>query len=687
MLTYAWVIPAITFSSFWLILFFGKRLPRGGSEIGVLALGACLALSIVAGAQWIGRDKTLTPHAAAAVHQTIAPEGGAAAEPDVIRAPVTTEYHWFSLGGTDVNVGTHIDGFAVLMLFTVALISFLVHVFSTNYMHDDPRFTHYFAALSLFTTGMFVLVTSSTTLLALFGWETMGLCSFMLIGHWWDRDGDKNSNAALKAFLTTRTGDVGLLVGISILFFAAGRTFDIAKINDAALSGKIPHAILVSAAVALLAAVIGKSAQFPLHTWLPDAMAGPTPVSALIHAATMVVAGVYLLARVYGVFWTGFHIGDGGFNFVALVGAVTIIIAAALAFVQDDIKKVLAYSTVSQLGYMVMALGVGAWTGAVFHLFTHAMFKGLLFLGAGSVSHAVHSFDMKKDMGGMRKYMPTTFVTFMIGSLALAGLFPLAGFWSKDEILLGASKNGYSAFMIVGLVGAFMTAAYMTRAVYLTFFGEYRGHGHPHESPAPITVPLVVLAAMSVIAGLLNSPMSKEWLGKLLANETVISAGVADHKFSVPDALLSTAVVLGALLTGYVLFFRDRLPKGVTERNRPARAGYRFLANKYYLDALWTGGVVAGIKGPLARGAYWVNQSVIDGVVNAAGSGARRVGEWTYKWIDQGVVDGTVNGLGLGASESGGGLREVIQTGRVQWYGSMLFGAVALLALALVIFV
>jgi NADH-quinone oxidoreductase subunit L len=415
-------------------------------------------------------------------------------------------------------------------------------------------------------------------------------------------------------------------------------------------------------------------------------MAGPTPVSALIHAATMVVAGVYLLARLYGVFWEGFDIGDGGFNFVALVGAVTIIIAALLAFVQNDIKKVLAYSTVSQLGYMVMALGVGAWTAAIFHLFTHAMFKGLLFLGSGSVSHAVHSFDMKKDMGGLREYMPTTYKTFMIGSLALAGLFPLAGFWSKDEILVGADGNGYGAFMVVGLIGAFMTAAYMTRCVYLTFFGEYRGHGHPHESPAPITGPLIALAVLSVGVGFLNSPLTDNWLGGLLDNEMTLTAGVAHHDFELGAAAISTVVVLAALAIGYLLFFRDRLPKGVVQRNKAANAGYTFLVNKYYLDHLWTGIVVGSIKAPIARGAYWVNQRVIDGVVNAVGIAGRRAGDWVYKWIDQGAIDGTVNGLGLGASESGGSLREVIQTGRVQWYGSMLFGAVALLALALVIF-
>jgi NADH-quinone oxidoreductase subunit L len=717
MLENVWVIPAITFVSFWLILFFGKRLPRGGSEIGILAVGVTLVLSSVGLVQWIGRDKGLEVHhgavAAAVAAQpeataagpdgsvpvearTVAVRTGASEAPageghegaageveaEAIRGPVEHEWTWFHSGGFKVDVGTHVDGLTVVLLFTVALISFLVHIFSTNYMEDDRRFTHYFAALSLFTTGMYVLVTSATTLGALFGWELMGLCSFLLIGHWWEEQ--NNSDAALKAFFTTRTGDVGLLVGISILFFAAGGTFDIAKINAAALDGTMGHAAVVAAAAALLCAVVGKSAQFPLHTWLPDAMAGPTPVSALIHAATMVVAGVYLLSRLYGVFWEGFHISAGGFNLIAAAGGITIIIAAALAFVQRDIKKVLAYSTISQLGYMVMALGVGAWTGAISHLFTHAMFKGLLFLGAGSVSHAVHSFDMPDEMGGLRKHMPVTYGTFLVGSLALAGLFPFAGFWSKDEILLGAGKNGFEVFMIIGLVGAFMTAMYMTRCVYLTFFGEYRGHGHPHESPKAITVPLLVLGGFSVVAGLVNAPFTNYWFSHLIANETVVSAGVPEHPFSIPAAIVSTVVVVAAILIGYLLFFRQRLPRGVTQRVPAARVGYTFLANRYYLDHLWTGGVVGSIKGPIARGSYWFNQNVLDGIVNGVATVARAVGRWLYRNVDQRGIDGAVNGAGLGASGFGGELRR-FQTGRVQQYGSLLFGATAVLAIVLVL--
>ncbi|MDQ3353759.1 MAG: NADH-quinone oxidoreductase subunit L, partial [Actinomycetota bacterium] len=387
----------------------------------------------------------------------------------------------------------------------------------------------------------------------------------------------------------------------------------------------------------------------------------------------------------YGVFWEAFDIGGGGINPIAAIGGITILIAAALAFVQTDIKKVLAYSTVSQLGYMVMALGVGAWTAGIFHLFTHAFFKGLLFLGAGSVSHAVHSFEMKDDMGGLRKFMPTTFATFMIGSLALSGLFPLAGFWSKDEILLGAAENGYRLFEVVGIIGAFMTAAYMTRCVYLTFFGRYRGHGHPHESPKAITVPLVVLAMFSVGAGLLNFP-GFEWFGQLTENRVLLRAGVEHHAFEIFPAVVSSAVVLAGLAFGGMLFFARRLPRGVTARNGAARAGYTLLINKYYLDHLYTGVIIGSIKGAIARGAYWINQKVIDGVVNGVGVASKRLGVWVYRHVDQQVVDGAVNGAGFGA-EGFGGILRTMQTGRVQQYGALLFGASAVLALTLVIFI
>ncbi|MDQ3680426.1 MAG: NADH-quinone oxidoreductase subunit L [Actinomycetota bacterium] len=707
MLENAWLVPALPVLSFVLILFFGKRLPKGGHEIGVTALAAAFVLSCIAAVQWVQRPADLRVAPKGEEHAQASPSANrgyspvslqehepqqepqpqqeheeAEHETEPVREPVVRDVTWFDNGQVRVKAGTHIDGLAVAMMFVVTLISLLVHVFSTSYMDGDRRYTHYFASLSLFTAGMLVMVTANNTLQLLVGWELMGLCSFVLIGHWWEER--NNSDAALKAFFTTRTGDVGLLIGIVVLFFAAGQTFDIAAINAQALGGEVSHALLLAGAAGLLCGVIGKSAQFPLHTWLPDAMAGPTPVSALIHAATMVVAGVYLVARFYGVFWSGFDIGGGGINPVALVGGTTVLIAAALAFVQTDIKKVLAYSTVSQLGYMVMALGVGAWTAGVFHLTTHAFFKGLLFLGAGSVSHAVHSFDMKKDMGGLRQHMPVTYRTFLIGSLALAGVFPLAGFWSKDEILLGASANGYPVFLVVGLVGAALTAAYMTRCVYLTFFGEYRGHGHPHESPPAITVPLVVLAALSVGAGFINVP-GGEWFAKWTENETVLTAGVAHHSFSAGIAVLGTALGLAGIAVGYAYFWRNLGPRRLTQRSAPARIGYRVLEEKYGLDRLYTDVVVGAIKGPIARAAYWFNQRVIDGVVNGVGIAARGLARFVYDVIDQKLVDGIVNGAGVSA-EGGGKVLRVMQTGRVQQYALFLFAAVVMMGGALVLF-
>jgi NADH-quinone oxidoreductase subunit L len=537
---------------------------------------------------------------------------------------------------------------------------------------------------------MYVLVTAASTLQGLFGWELMGVCSFMLIGHWWEDQA--NSDAAMKAFLTTRTGDVGLLVGISILFFGAHQTFNWESLNQQALHGQIDHTVLVVGAIALLIAVIGKSAQFPLHTWLPDAMAGPTPVSALIHAATMVVAGVYLLARTYGVFWTAFSIGPNthahhGINIVAVIGAITIVIAALLAFVQDDIKKVLAYSTVSQLGYMVMALGCGAWVGAMFHLYTHAFFKACLFLGAGSVSHSGshHSFDMKKDMGGLRKHMPTTFVTFAIASASLAGIFPLAGFWSKDEILLASGRNGYWFFTFVGIVGAMLTAAYMTRCIYLTFFGEFRGHGHPHESPGLITVPLVILAVFSVAAGWLNG-FGLHYFADWTRNEVFVAARVKDYPFSLPLAASALGLALVAAAGAGAFYVREEFAlKGATSRSALAKSGHELLLNKYYLDHLYSGVIVGNIRGPVADGTYRFDQQVIDAIVNGVARYSRLAAAFVYDGIDQRVVDGAVDGVGVSAEEGGIALR-TLQNGRVQFYAGILFAAAALLGLGLVLF-
>jgi NADH-quinone oxidoreductase subunit L len=650
----AWLIPLIPALSFVVILFFGKKLPRSGDWVGVGAVGASFLLSLGVAAQWISHEEVVSKH-------------------------VT----WFEIGRTHITAGLHVDGLTAMMFVVVTFVSLMVHVYSTGYMHGDVRYTFFFAALSLFTATMLLMVMADNLLELLVGWELVGVCSFMLIGHWFEEKA--NSNAALKAFFTTRTGDVGLMLGVITLFFAAGQNFNIEEINRMALTGDISHGLVLAGGLLLFLGVMGKSAQFPLHIWLPDAMAGPTPVSALIHAATMVVAGVYLVARVYGVFWSGFSIEAGGINWVALIGGITMIIAAALAFVQDDIKRVLAYSTVSQLGYMVAALGVGAWTAGVFHLFTHAFFKALLFLGSGSVIHAVHSNNMS-EMGGLKKYMPTTFTTFVIGSLALAGIFPLAGFWSKDEILLGAAKNGYPFILVLGLVGAFMTACYMGRAVYLTFFGEYRGHGHPHESPPSMTVPLVLLTIPSVVAGLVNSPFFGEKFAHWVRFEVPgTSFEVPEHPFNPGLALVSVAVAVAGIAVATWIYYWKTAPQGVLERSPALRALHTLLVEKYYLDRLFVDGLVGAIKGPIAQATYWTNQHIIDGVVNGVGAGARILARFTYDVVDQRGVDGIVNGIGASASETGGLLR-MVQSGRVQQYALMLFGAVGLLGFVLAVF-
>ena len=714
MLRAVWLLPALMALSFVVILLFGKRFPKKGAEVGIFSVGAGLVMSIFAGVQWIDRVNEAESGEAPAAVEDGGGEGEVhgflplqAAEDDEQEEeavhevePVLTEQTWFSNGDVDIKVGTFVDGLSVMMLLVVSTISLLVHIYSTDYVGGDRRYTHYFAFLSLFTASMLLLVMSRNTIQFITAWELVGVCSFVLIGHWWEEK--PNTDAALKAFLTNRVGDIGLLVGMIVLYFAAG-SFDIPTINQMAVDGEIRHLLLLVASCCLVGAVMSKSGQFILHTWLPDAMAGPTPVSALIHAATMVVAGIFMIARFYGVFFDGLSIGTANVNLLAVVGAVTLLGGGALAFVQSDIKKVLAYSTVSQLGYMAMGLGVGAWTAAVFHLFTHAFFKAGLFLGSGSVAHSVHSFDMKQDMGGMRRFMPRTYATFLVCSLALAAIPPLAGFWSKDEILAGASQlggggNGYPLMLWAGIIGGGMTAAYMTRCVYLTFHGEPRGHAAdphhpPHESGPRILVPLYILAALAVVAGFLNLPEGGIFPDSLALRFEHYVEPVATYfpgelptfshpRFSWWVALVSTGWALVAAAFAYAYWFLGRF-HGVTERNRVARAGHTLLVNKYYFDHLYTGVIAGGIKGPVARAANWTNQNILDGIVNGVAAIATATARWTYRYIDQGVVDGTVNGSGY-ASESFGQALRRFQTGRVQQYGALLFGGAVILAGSLV---
>ncbi|MCP3934899.1 MAG: NADH-quinone oxidoreductase subunit L [Actinomycetia bacterium] len=745
MLENAYLVPLLPAISFVVILLFGKRV-KGGSAVhwvGITAVGVSFVLSLVIAVQWISRTDdaaSAADHGTEEVH--VEDEGhseetdtheeglgfgssdlgsgtllGAAEEDDhgsVVADPVIEQITWLQIGGVEHKAGTYVDGLSAILLVVVSTVALLVHIYSSEYVRGDRRYVHYYAFLSLFTASMLFFVLSSSILQMIVGWELVGVCSFALIGHWWE-DG-ANSNAALKAFLTNRVGDIGLLIGMVTLFFATG-TFDIFTINDMIAHGLVRHFLLVVAATCLVAAAMSKSGQFPLHTWLPDAMAGPTPVSALIHAATMVVAGVYMIARLYPVFYEGFAIRTSSINLLALVGGFTALMAAALAFVQWDIKKVLAYSTVSQLGYMVMALGVGAWTAAVFHLFTHALFKAGLFLGAGSVSHSAgHTFDIR-EMGGLKKHMPTTYRTFVICSLALAGIFPFAGFWSKDEILLGSlegQQNGYPLMLIFGCAVAAMTAAYMTRVIWYTFHGEFRGelhhhggghdpvethteehHAEPHESPKAITIPLIILAAGAVLAGLANlpGPVVEVFGADGFAHRLQTYAepsnflgplGIIHPDPSLVMALVGLALAVGGAVVTYLFFWKNMGPHGLTERNVLARKGRTLLENKYYLDHLYENVIVAFVKWPLAKAAYWFNQNVLDKIVDTAGESARDGGQWVYTHIDQAVVDGAVNGAGTAAGASGEGLR-VIQSGKVQGYGALLFGATAVLAIIFMI--
>ena len=779
-LEHAYFVPLIMAASFGLTLAIGKRLGKNASWIGIASIGTCFLFAILANVQWMdyvhdsehaaehgddhgdeskdedhGDDHSeddgthaddegdhsedeehslgvtstdligpIADGETAAARAPPAPvvEEGEGGHADYEIVPITKTWTWWTNGTVEFQAGMLLDGMAVMMLFVVTLISLLVHVFSTDYVAGDRRYTHYFAFLSLFSAAMLGFVMAQNTLQLITMWELVGVCSFALIGHWWEEK--PNSDAALKAFLTNRVGDVGLLVGMITLFFAAGQTFDIIEINTLANEGAITSTALLVASCCLIAAVMSKSGQFMLHTWLPDAMAGPTPVSALIHAATMVVAGVFMVARMYGVFWNGLVIGGSSINFLAVVGGVTVLGGAGLAFVQSDIKKVLAYSTISQLGYMVMALGVGAWTAALFHLFTHAFFKAGLFLGAGSVAHSVHSFDMKKDMGGMKQFMPKTYVTFMICTGALIGIFPLAGFWSKDEILAGADQlgSGYSAFLIVGTIGAFMTAAYMTRLIYLTFFGEFRGghhgdeshgeedhptheddhaldhHGEPHESGPRILVPLYILATLAVVAGFTNIPDSGalSWVPEGLAlqfehlfepkggyfpslTEVGPTGNVFAHpKFDITIAIVSSLVGFLGIGLAYAWYFKGMGPHGITQRSKLAKAGHTFLVEKYYLDHLYTGIIAGGVKGPIAKATNWFNKNVLDGVVDGAGKTAVVGGKFVYDTIDQKFV-GAVDGSGM-AAEGGGQVFRQMQTGKVQQYAAILFVASVVLA-------
>ena len=560
-------------------------------------------------------------------------------------------HEWLSVGDFTFNVGILMDPLTAVMLVVVTGVSLMVQIYSLGYMSEEENrgFSRYFAYMSLFTTSMVGLVLASNIIQVFVFWELVGLCSYLLIGFWFTRP--SAANAAKKAFIVTRVGDFGFLLAIMYLFFqqdtlsyAGLNGLDITDLYAGVETGIIAGGVATWIAAGIFAGAVGKSGQFPLHTWLPDAMEGPTPVSALIHAATMVAAGVFLVARFFPVF----QASDQMMIVVAVIGAFTAIFAASMGLVMNDIKRVLAYSTVSQLGYMMLALGVGAYAFAIFHLFTHAFFKALLFLGSGSVNHASGTFDMRY-MGGLRRYMPWTYFTFLIGSLALAGIFPLAGFWSKDEILASAFHDGTAVGYVVyalGLAAAFMTAFYMFRALFMTFNGEFRGgaeteaaesdnaedlhlgHVSLHESPWTMVAPMAVLAVLAVIAGFVFNPLTD--LGLVPIHWFTHFMGEGSIAVKIPDfdillAIVSTVVAVAGIFLAYMMYYRQTWSAEAVGRR--FSSAYTLLSAKYYFDEFYEDVLVRSFfYGGVARILDWGDKNIVDRIANMIGWFGANVG-------------------------------------------------------------
>ncbi len=576
-------------------------------------------------------------------------------------------------GAFVIPMGIYIDPLTAIMLMVVCIVAALVQIYSLGYMRGDPRFARYYAYLSLFTFSMLGLVLAGTYVLMFVFWELVGLTSYLLIGFWFEKK--TASDAGKKAFITTKIGDLGFMLGLAILLFAVG-TASLPELNYMIANGEIPAdmlSLVIIAGLLMFAGAVGKSAQFPLHVWLPDAMEGPTPVSALIHAATMVAAGVYLAARLMGIIM----ISETMMLVVASIGAFTAFLAATIGLVQNDIKRVLAYSTVSQLGYMMMALGLAGYTAGTFHLMTHAFFKALLFLGAGSVIHAVHTNDIR-FMGGLHKKMKVTSITFLIASLSISGIFPLSGFWSKDEIFATALAGGHYIFLLVAILVAGMTAFYMFRLYFMTFVGKPRdqkAYDRAHESPKSMTVPLMILAVLSVCAGWVGIP----WLHK--GYSSFVYYGAIHHvEPSLILMIISLLVAASGIGLAYLMYVKGSVsPEKMAARFKPI---YTFFYNKWYFDELY----MATIINPtywLMEALYKFDQLIIDGMVNGAGKLTLFI-SWAHERFDTYVVDGAVNGSGYLSMFFGRNIRK-IQTGQLQTYALFVFfGAVVFLFIKLI---
>jgi NADH-quinone oxidoreductase subunit L len=681
MLQLLWIIPLLPLAGFAVNGLFGARfLPR--RAVALIACGLVLASFVVSALAVVELQGLATGPAGL--------DSGA--------GPRFTQdlFEWMPMGRTEsgeelrVDWSYAVDPLSAVMLLVVTGVGFLIHVYSIGYMEHEPRpaFARFFAYLNLFMAMMLTLVLGGTLPVVFVGWEGVGLCSYLLIGFYYDRMFDEKAkmscaDAGRKAFIVNRIGDVGFVLGMLVLFGATG-TLEIQGVLGKV--GGLGTGVCTLAALLLFLGACGKSAQIPLYVWLPDAMAGPTPVSALIHAATMVTAGVYVTCRMAPLY---LH-APAAMTTVAVVGALTALFAASIGLAQTDIKKVLAYSTVSQLGYMMLAAGVGAFPASIFHLMTHAFFKALLFLAAGSVIHALSGEQDIRKMGGLDKYLPWTHGTFMVGTFAIAGIFPLSGFFSKDEILWGAFNRSWLLW-IVGAATAGLTAFYMARLWTLVFLGKERfdekTRRHLHESPRTMTVPLVVLAVLSFAGGWVGIP-EVFGLGNLLESylAPVFQAGegAAAHVVHAPglEIVLMAASLLIAgfgLALGWASYARfPEIPERLAES---ARGLYRLIVNKYFVDELYAR-VVLGPYAAVCRAAAWFDQWIVDGVVNAAAY-FTLAASYTSVGFDTYVVDGLVNLAGYTTRGASWVFRR-LQTGVVQSYATaMILGIFVLVSVYL----
>jgi NADH-quinone oxidoreductase subunit L len=599
-----WLIPALPFAGFLINGLFGRRLPK--MLVNVFAIG-----SVLLAFAWVLRVLSMSP---------------------VVDAGYTEHYfNWITAGQFQVGADFAVDRLTAIMLLVITGIGSLIHIYSAGYMAHEEGYPRFFAYLNLFMFFMLTLVLARNFLLLFVGWEGVGLCSYLLIGFTYTRK--SATDAGNKAFIVNRIGDFGFLLAMFLIVNTFG-SLDFGKVFAAAPGAQV--GTLTTIALLLLLGACGKSAQFPLYVWLPDAMEGPTPVSALIHAATMVTAGVYLIARASVIF---IH-APAALEVVAVIGLFTLVFAATIGMAQTDIKKVFAYSTVSQLGYMFLGAGVGAFSAGIYHLVTHAFFKALLFLGAGSVIHACGGEQDMRLMGGLRKQIPVTFLTLVCAGLAISGFPFFSGFYSKDAILIAAYHHAPWMYAL-GVITAGMTAFYVFRAIFLTFFGEYRGKAHPHESPLSMTGPLVILAILSVVGGyVFNVP---QYLGAMFP--------VPEERESFVLMAISVAAGLFGILLAYLMYVAR--PQSATSIARTFGPLHTLVENKYYVDEIYSAAVVK----PVVNGSRFI----------------------LWRGIDQSLINNLVDGVGLQARSLGGVLR-TLQSGSIRSYASwIVFGCVLLL--------